>query len=422
MKKLLLVFIVSMLCLNVSAQYAEPEEYFWPGERTDIDRDFLKKRFSNNTGKSLEIGWLIPSWNLLDYFYMGSAPVSHYANVTNPDSVIVYESGGNLTYNWLTSVGGVLDPYSPMFDSLQSMQPVPNNSGYTVDSLMILGWYTKVNAGPDTLVAEFIVGTPLTEPEFKHVIFSYTLDTFHVSPPSVYGDSIQMGHLCHMTAPTKVVVKYVLTDTDSTNSLGKYIIFPVGIHVPAGKIIGLSLTFVPGQPYTFGSQSYSYSHTMTQVVNSFRAGLYSTDDPTANPHIFAEPYLRYSSTQLIRKQIRYHTYTGSNSWRNDRMSSSVDWGFDIGYYITSDSATGISETTASDISVYPNPATEKIYVTNPGNGNVELSIVNASGAVIRQTSFNTPNHCIDLQGFETGIYFARLVSGKNVIVKKIVVY
>lgn len=404
------------------AQQAETDILKPMGPETAINRAALQKHTARHTNKNEAVGWLIPSWNLLDYFYMGTAAVTHYANLIMPDSIVRYESSGTIQHHWLMGVGGVLDPYSPMFDSLQMASPIEAGKDYALDSIFVLGWYNMVNSGPDTLIAEVVYGQPTYSPEFAHTIYIFTPDTFHMSPPKVYGDPAQSGYLCRMTAPSKHVYKYVLSAADSTNNSGKYITIPIGLYVPAGNVVGLSLSFVPGQPYAFGDMGYSYSHTETQTVNSFRAGLYSTDDVNADPHIFVDPYSGYSGTNYLRKEIRYTMYTGTNTWRNERMTSSVSWAFDIGYYVSKDSLSSVNENTGETYRIYPNPVTGGVLnIGTPTDDETQIAIFTPAGQQVFSQTLNGTSNRSDISSLKPGLYFIRLVSGTRVVSKMIVI-
>ncbi|MEI6766051.1 MAG: T9SS type A sorting domain-containing protein [Bacteroidota bacterium] len=403
-------------------QFSGPEVLKPMGPEQAIDRAAMMKHFKQSPQKSEAVGWLIPSWNLLDYYYAGGAAVTHYANLIMPDSTVLYESSGTIQHHWLMGVGGVLDPYSPMFDSSQNVAPIDDGYDYTVDSVFVLAWYTKVNSGTDTLIAEIEFGTPTFAPEFGHTIYTFTPDTFHMSPPKVYGDPEQFGYKCRMTAPSKQVIKYVLGPQDSTNNLGKYITFPVGLNVTGNKVVGLSLSFVPGQPYSFGDMGYSYSGTETQTVNSFRVGLYSTDDVNADPHIFVDPYAGYSATNYLRKEVRYTMYTGSNSWRNDRMTSSVSWAFDIGYYVSKDSLSSVPENQKELANIFPNPVQNgMLNIITSEKGTSEIQILTLNGQSVMNIRSDKQTNRIDLSALKPGIYMARIFTETGVITKKIVI-
>jgi hypothetical protein len=222
-----------------------------------------------------------------------------------------------------------------------------------------------------------------------------------------------------MTAPSKTTIKYPLTLTDSTNNLGKYITIPVNYSVPAGKVVGLSVTFVPGMPYNYGDMLYSYSQTSTPVLNSIRMGLYGTTNTNVDPHVFAEPYLHWTSHHYINTNVRYSKYTGSNAWRNERMVSTMSWGFDLGYYITNTSNIGMPENMISEVNIWPNPSKGLISVSNTMPDS-RLRLLDILGNCLLDVQLENANNSIDLQQYSNGIYFAEIIHKGQKSVRKII--
>jgi hypothetical protein len=422
-KKLIPLILWLAFSLGLSAQQVTTND---PDFRFDgpapVDHKALMQKLHSDGAKEIAIGWMIPAWDLLDNYWMGGAAVTHYANVIFPDSTVLYESGGSLIHAWLNSVGGTLEPASEIFDPSGGLLIQPGDS-YRIDSVFILGWYNVRNGGViDTLAIELVHGEAHTAPEFAWTVFNFPFDTFNVSPARVLGSSVESGFLCRMTAPSKTVIKYPLTLNDSTNQYGKLITIPVHYDVPAGHVTGVSITFVPGQSYHFGDILHSYSGTHTPVLNSFRAGLYGTNDTGMDPHIFADPYGHRNSHHLIRKEIRYSMYSGGNAWRNERMASTVTWGFDIGYYVVNTApGAGIGKNAAPQIRIAPNPASGKIMVSEIPEHS-ELRLYDGMGKLLLETRADTDHAILDLGAFSNGIYFLSVTSNGVPAVQKIILH
>lgn len=422
MKKIFTFFIIVLFACSLMAQQLTSNQPFRYDGFAPVNHSTLVQKLQMRATKELPIGWMIPSWNLLDYFYGSYSTVTHYANVIFPDSTATYESGGVTTHNWLNSVGGVFDPYSVMYDSLQSAPLIATSQPYRIDSIFVLAWYNVVNGGvTDTLVLEIENGTPTTAPEFAWTVFNFTGDTINVSPPKVMGIATEKGFLCRMTAASKTVIKYPLKLTDSTNNLGKYITIPVHYDVPAGKVTGLSITYVPGTTYNYGDLLYSYSHTSTPALNSIRMGLYGTTNTTTDPHVFQEPYNRWSSHHYINTGVRYSSYTGTSAWRNERMVSTMSWGFDIGYFITNTTPNiGITENPQATVQIYPDPAQNFIIVDNATSGS-QLKVYDFTGNCLLNQPITGNGQRIDLQKLQNGFYFVEISGNKQTLTRKIIV-
>ena len=138
MKKLYIFLIAVVLTSSLLAQQTATNETFHFDGYAAVDYHTLLQKHHLRATKELPIGWMVPSWNLLDYYYVSNSMVTHYANLIFPDSTVVYESGGVTLHNWLNSVGGVFDPYSPMFDTMQVAPLLPLTDPYRIDSIFLL--------------------------------------------------------------------------------------------------------------------------------------------------------------------------------------------------------------------------------------------------------------------------------------------
>ena len=82
---------------------------------------------------------------------------------------------------------------------------------------------------------------------------------------------------------------------------------------------------------------------------------------------------------------------------------------------------GIIELKSSQISIYPNPATDKITIeTSATQGQSQLSVMNLNGEEVLTRSLIKPKTQIDISNLPIGIYFVRLSNDKTVEVGKFV--
>ncbi len=409
MKKAVVFLPAIFAMFSVFAQQTDQSLVLAPDQKVFVNREQMRGY--------VEQGWFIPSWDLFDNFWGGDySMVTHYANLVFPDSIVKYEgSTGTISYNWLCAVGQVLDPYSQVF-----FNPLTTFQSYRVDSMFVLAWYNVVDSSvPDTLVAEFVIGTPTMSPQFAHTIFIFQPDTLDASPPRMLGDTTQQGYYAKLTAPDKIIVKYPLTMQDSTMLYGKYIQFPVGIEVPMGKVIGVSLSFVPGYSYSFDDVLYSYMSggSLTQEINAFRMGLYAVDDTQSNPSLFYDPYERYNLSYYIHKNGRYGLYV--DQWRNERMASLITWGFDFGWKLSGSDNVSVYESANTSFSVYPNPATQELQIRNIGHG-ASLNIYSSFGQLMYSESLENDIITIDVSQWARGMYFAEIIKEGTKEMKKFV--
>lgn len=80
---------------------------------------------------------------------------------------------------------------------------------------------------------------------------------------------------------------------------------------------------------------------------------------------------------------------------------------------------GVNETNVDNISVYPNPSTEVINISN-AEGN-DLTLINTQGAIILQEHISSSQKSIDIRQFEPGIYFLKFENKEGEFVRKVVI-
>jgi len=408
MKKIILIISIIYISTVSFAQVNTLNDPFPMGNKTDISYILQNKNLNH--------GWFIHSWDLFDNFYGGDySAVSHYANLIFPDTTVDYESSGTLKAAWLSSFGGTIDPYSLMY-----FNPITTGDSYIIDSLFVLAWYNRVNAvAIDTLVIEIVHNTAYSNPDFKHTLFYYTPDTIHTSPVAVYGGA-QHGYVCEATSPNKTVIKYPLTAADSTMKNGKFINIPINLTIPANEICGFNIAFKPGYAWTTGQILYSYSGTHTQELNSFRIGLYTNDNTTTTPHIMWDPYENFNIGAYVNTDIRYATYTGGDTWRNERMKASVNWAFDYGVKISS--VQGIKNNKKANFIISPNPCITSFQIKRKSNNDNALwNIYDLSGRLIMNGTSNSLIENININELSSGNYIIQLIENNKASYQKLII-
>ena len=75
-----------------------------------------------------------------------------------------------------------------------------------------------------------------------------------------------------------------------------------------------------------------------------------------------------------------------------------------------------------EVNIFPNPANQyfNIEIKNGNNPFVIISLFNAVGQEVLSGSFTSSNYTMNCQGLSSGIYFAKLKMGGEVVVKKVV--
>jgi uncharacterized Ntn-hydrolase superfamily protein len=85
-------------------------------------------------------------------------------------------------------------------------------------------------------------------------------------------------------------------------------------------------------------------------------------------------------------------------------------------------AVGIAETPQFDHSflLYPNPSKHQLTVTNQSNKTYKLYLINNAGEEVYTDTLNKKKN-IDVSKFSKGIYFLKMMNGKDTFVKKILI-
>ena len=87
--------------------------------------------------------------------------------------------------------------------------------------------------------------------------------------------------------------------------------------------------------------------------------------------------------------------------------------------LTGDQSTDIEEINLSNsISIYPNPTNGIFSVEGENMKRIEISSI--TGAVVKELIVNNNKTNIDLTGYSSGIYFAKIITDKGSAIKKIV--
>jgi len=124
-------------------------------------------------------------------------------------------------------------------------------------------------------------------------------------------------------------------------------------------------------------------------------------------------------------------FTVTNSNPYSQLTNNTTWytSANLSFEFVSSTLSGVKEVSnnASQTVVYPNPANGSAYVkvSLSKNENVEISVMNLVGQVVKSTFANgnvgENNIQVDLSGLNTGVYMVTVKAGNNSSTKKIVV-
>jgi hypothetical protein len=369
-----------------------------------------------------------PRWySFGDYFNQNESSGSGAAITStylwkDTSAVMAYSDGSggiSWSHNRAVSMGLVTDPAFSGFNDpsfYDGVMKVTSTDAYVVDSIRFTGIYgfRPSNTYVDTIRVTFVYGNAdrgngTSGPDV------YLAKTGNPVVLSRYGVSDSMDtyrmHFDTVTTrtfgTTAVVKDLILDNTGSSPAWGDttdqgvfvgHVALP-DVSVPAGNLIGATLTFISGSPTfftddtVFGS-TIGYKHNMFRPIIWFRG----TSGSSGPAPVFAQ----YTSGNRNSGMFKTLPDT-SNGWGGQYIplwfwsagsgsSASVYQYPDIDFRVKcAPCATlGVSEApTSFEASAYPNPATEELNVpfTLAALGSVEVTLSNTLGQTVATRKF-----------------------------------
>jgi hypothetical protein len=156
---------------------------------------------------------------------------------------------------------------------------------------------------------------------------------------------------------------------------------------------------------------------------SFKAKSEATRSLSAYIGKSVEPWTSYSgySSVTVTDTFKIFTFVFDQA-NNDNTARMV---FDLGKSTAGFTVTELKleevvlqwPTTAETIenfktTVYPNPATDKVYINNL-DGFQEYSILNMQGEVLKSGNLNSHQNQVHIESYSSGMYFMILKNGNN---------
>lgn len=110
-------------------------------------------------------------------------------------------------------------------------------------------------------------------------------------------------------------------------------------------------------------------------------------------------------------------YNGNNNPADDDTNNNQ-----IPDYLDQSVALGVTKNTANNlITVYPNPASDLFYISNKSDETISnVAIYAINGALIKEFKNPADAHAIQVSDLQTGVYFVRLTTEKNIINCKLI--
>jgi hypothetical protein len=351
-------------------------------------------------------------YNYVEHLAIQNAGISNNANFPymwdKPNMYGIYvDAASNPVRDTilLLSYGSILHPYWSEYNDVAAYPGgwgIPSTAQYKVDSIAIFGVYGRNTQKPnviDTLRVAVTYGNGGTT---NIPIYYFT------GMQSNYGvDTLRTGVLIHDSlrnvaakSTTGAAVYYrdillnqnSLNDTDA-NGTNRYAFAVPNMNVPAGNLVGVSVTFKSGDTYVPFADT-AFRGTTINPTNPYKYGMFRPLIYEENDGQFSS-YApgNYNSGQF--KTWPSGTYSGlfvphwafSNAVSNYEFPYiSIKLSSNDGFNLNNPPPTGVKNTVNfASVSAYPNPAnnTLTIPVTMKAEGNITVSITNMVGQVVK---------------------------------------
>ncbi len=186
--------------------------------------------------------------------------------------------------------------------------------------------------------------------------------------------------------------------------------------------LGQTLAVIPGREYNF---SFSYKTSSTTTGNGARIWCYWKD---ASGTSITDP--------LSDDILRPSKYIKSETWKNASLSITAPQGassfyLEVRTYPNSVSywddfvfeektLTGFYEDSNSIISIYPNPATDFLFIKNCESVR-QYDIINVSGVILLSSKINNGNQAsVNIEELDAGIYILRLHTNGSILNRRFI--
>jgi hypothetical protein len=434
MKKLLLLSASIILVHNLQAQ--QNSVPMNQANKVPVQKAYFDAaKFSSNKGGNAAKGmvdehWLSYSLSVDQYNGVGISVLG--SNYLFPDSLCYGEFGaGNFAPCWVHHLGDVLDVKSDIFSVVDGLTWDATTT-FSVDSLSILYAYTRNESVTDTLVVTLCTNNVAANMGGYYFVgataANYGTDTLCFRGLK-YNFNTNL-----MNASGKLTFKIPLNDDDTAITVfrEKKFAVPSSFIVPAGKLVGVDVMFLPGYSYNLGD-SIDYQHNTFFFTSNeeFGAGTYQTYHDC---NLLAAD-CDYNVSSIIPTVVRYNQDPNWNGLFIPSYAYTVDYAFEhhlISYKVTSPPlGTGVAETAGSYFTLAqnnPNPFTDKTtirYQLAKKASQVTIEVYDTKGVKLfeqNETDVYPGKYTLDISrnNLAAGVYFCTLTVDGEKITNKIV--
>lgn len=461
MKKLLLLFAAGAVAVSSHAQQLVNKSATFLGSQKVAAAPALDQTFNftatpkpTNNMKTTVGGsrW----YNFIDLLItFGSDPAQNWGRSFMSDKWLLSYFGASAGYDtvFLTSFGSVLDPSTAKFNDI-GLVPVigdvigvTNSDAYTLDSIRVYGEYRRNPASTvvDTLRIGIVYGygsntnLPIYYFQGANMKNNFGYDTVRFA--EILHDTVRnMAGRASASTPTVVVRDIYLTaasvnDTAGPGSnfegLNMYGVPVSGVNIPAGQLVGATVTFISGETNTPLWDTAALADGSVKI-NHWRAW-YFTEKTDAY-----QTYIPGDWNVGLTKYNDYYDPPG-DSWRGFYVPSyaynnpvwhenpAIDYKLScatcnvLSVIYQIENVNKVNDITS--VNAYPNPANADVtitYAVKDGSA-ATVSIVNAMGQVLASEKATNGKAVISTANLANGVYFYTVESNGSKVTNRFVV-
>ena len=423
------VLMAAMLIASVSfAQISTTKKVV----KTDGQTIVIKgKPATANQPKAVNSYW----FNLIDdaITYYGLEDASGFAPPIQCDTLGLYPfSSGNSPVQFC-SLGQVYDWSSQWWNDFydftgaaSNIPHMPSGNSYSIDSIQMIFSYargTNVAASVvDTVAISYIVGF---DPDEDVRVLSTSDGPVFIMPALPYNQNTYMASTTCSTADgftntleqsTIIYDKIPLTIEDTTGGSFYYLTLPApaGLTNISQKQLAVAVTFIPGNARTPSS-------IIGTDLNTFRTAMY--DDPRDGYDTWGTP--EALEDYQVGLFIDVDNYTPGAYFYNVYQPN-LFWGGNpkpwISLRVTCNDCgvVNVPEIEKNNLTVYPNPATNKFTVDLGNDEKANIQLFNLVGQQVYSETI-TGSAQVNVSNLHSGVYMLKVNQNGKVTTTKVVV-
>jgi len=370
-------------------------------------------------------------YNYVDYLSILNADVFDNANLPyfwyNNDMYGLYQGNAGLERDTITfnTYGVVVQPswsgYNDIGAYPTGTMNITTSNAFTVDSAFAYGIYGRNRAKTsivDTL--RFAItygngsGSNIGLVYYTGMASRYTYDTVRSAMLGYDANRRTLGKYSATGTGTIVYKDVYLKSTDTSADEYSRFGVPVALSVPAGNLVGVSVTFKSGEVYTPYSDTafVGSANASTPYKYGMFRPLIVSEDPTAYPTYTPG---NYNSGQFVTLPQTGTSYYPTWAWSTANGASSFQFPYvDLVLSCATCFGLNIANIPGATIgNIFPNPAnnTVSVPVTMKETASVNVTLSNTIGQALAtqnlgQLSANqTKNATFNTSSIANGIYF-----------------